>query len=82
MDVVKIDRDIALLLRRQRYCVSSVSGCFSNMLQGYVSNFSVVSDVCFKCFIRILQKKSGYCIVVIVVHVCCKRLFPMFHLFF
>jgi hypothetical protein len=29
---------------------------FSDMLQAYVSSVSVVTDVCFKCFIRMLQK--------------------------
>jgi hypothetical protein len=53
----------------------SVSGVL-DMLQAYVSSVSVVLDVCFKC----VDVDVAY--VATVAHVCCKRLFPMFHLFF
>jgi hypothetical protein len=45
------------------------------MLQVYISN---ALEVCCKCFIHMLD--VAY--VAMVVHVCCKRLSPMFHLFF
>ena len=40
----------------RRCYVSSVSGRFSNMLRAYVSSVSVVSDVCFNCFMQMLQR--------------------------
>jgi hypothetical protein len=46
------------------------------MLQAYVSCVLNVSEVCCKC----VHMDVTY--VAIVVQVCCKRLFPMFHLFF
>jgi hypothetical protein len=48
------------------------------MLQVYISNVSDVLEVRCKCFIRMLD--VAY--VAMVVHICCKRLSPMFHLFF
>jgi hypothetical protein len=38
-----------------RRCIE-VFQAFSDMLQAYVLSVSVVSNVCFKCFILILQK--------------------------
>jgi hypothetical protein len=32
---------------------------FLDMLQAYVSSISVVSDVCFKCFVWMLEKEIG-----------------------
>jgi hypothetical protein len=56
------------------------SGCYiccsgyTHMLQVYVLKFSHISDVCCKCFIRISLH------VAVVIHICCKRMFQLFHL--
>jgi hypothetical protein len=52
-----------------------------------------VASICFNCFICLKGMLQGFCMdvvkvdrdvayVAMVVHICCKRLFPMFHLFF
>jgi hypothetical protein len=52
-----------------------------------------VADVCFKCFICLRGMLRGFSYgfakvdrdvvyVAMIIHVCCKRLFTMFHLFF
>jgi hypothetical protein len=52
------------------------------MLQTYVSSVSDVSKICCKCFVQMLQKYRDVAYVAMVINICCKRLFPMFHLFF
>jgi ApbE superfamily uncharacterized protein (UPF0280 family) len=42
--------------RATMLCVQVFLYVFSDMLQARVSSVSVVSDVCFNCFIRMLQK--------------------------
>jgi hypothetical protein len=53
---------------------------FSDMLQVYVSIVLIVSDVCFPYGCCKVDRDVTY--VAVVARVCCKRLFPMFHLFF
>jgi hypothetical protein len=53
------------------------------MLQEYVSSVLDVLEICCKYFIRMLQKvDQDVTYVEMVVYVCSKRLFSMFHLFF
>jgi hypothetical protein len=47
-----------------------------NDFQVFLGVFASVLDACFECFICLQMY------VVSVVHVCCKHMFPMFHLFF
>ena len=53
------------------------------MLQVYVSSISDILKVCCKCFMHMDVAKvyQDVAYVAMVVHVCCKLLFPMFHLF-
>jgi hypothetical protein len=59
------------------------------MFQAYVSSVSDVLEVRCKCFMRMLQVfhadvvkvDRDVAFVAMVVHVCCKLLFPMFYLF-
>jgi hypothetical protein len=52
------------------------------MLQAYVSSVSDVSEICFKCFHTDVTKvDQDIAYVAMVVHVYCKRMFPMFLLF-
>jgi hypothetical protein len=46
------------------------------MLQVYISNVSDVLEVSFNCF------HTDVTYVAIVVHICCKFVSPMFHMFF
>jgi hypothetical protein len=54
---------------------------WKRMLQAHVSSVSAVSEVRCKGFVWMLQNRD-VAYVVMVVHLCCKCLFPMFHLFF
>jgi hypothetical protein len=63
-----------------RWCyVSSVSGCFSNMLQSYVSSVSKICSNCFHADVVKVDWDVAY--VAMVVHLCCNRLSLMFHFF-
>jgi hypothetical protein len=53
-----------------------------DMLQAYVLSVSMVLDVCFKCVdVDVVKVYRDVAYVTVATHVCCKRLFPMFHLF-
>jgi hypothetical protein len=55
----------------------------ASMLQAPVSSISNISEVCCKCFHTDVAKvDQDVAHVAMVVHVCCKLLFSMFHLFF
>jgi hypothetical protein len=64
-------------------------GLHSSKQQGDIAQKAHVASVCFKCFGRMLQgfrmdvakEDRDVAYVAMVVHLCCKRLFPMFHFF-
>ena len=72
------------------YVASFLSGCcvcfamvFSNVFMCVFSSVSVARFKCFRYFIGMLQVfHMDVANVAMVVHVCCKLLFLMFHLFF
>jgi hypothetical protein len=62
--------NVSVVSSRCRICCSG----YTRMLQLYVLNFSPILDRCCKCFICILLY------VVVVIHICCKRMFQLLHL--
>jgi hypothetical protein len=51
------------------------------LLQAYVSSVSDVLEICCKFFMDVAKVDWDVAYDVMTIHVCCKCMFPMFHLF-